>query len=102
MTDQPLDTGLADRELAMPGPDYRERERKMLAEAMQRTIDRSSPEVRAACGGSPTPDADLGELARPFAVRWFGETHQAEWCVGAIRDFVLSNTFREWYKGVGR
>lgn len=52
--------------------------------------------------GPDLPNPDLGELARPFAEKWFHIDSTRERCVGAIRDFVLSSTFREWYKGVGR
>lgn len=35
-------------------------------------------------------EPDLGELARPFAARWFpGDDVSRELCVNAIRDFVL-------------
>lgn len=52
--------------------------------------------------GSETPakhprDTEIGELARPFAARWFpGSPIHRERCVGAIRDFILSGTFKQW------
>lgn len=104
MAQPSLTDGLADREFAMPGHDDTRGCQGCGTvhphETIQGTVgdevkDKASSRVQP---GAAYSDPDLGELARPFVERWFLLREHQESCVGAIRDFVTSSTFRRWWE----